>query len=691
MACIDGALFTPISESEIMVYSTQQTVRLEKWFAQGFIPSAKLYQKVPEERIEEFEPKTWFKLAREPVFNISNESKMALVELAYCFGVFDKEHAEVRGKMKDMADVTEEERRSGQVFDFQKRVQAILDMVHEGKLNDENLHMMFDGTNMKFDPAFYRFFIDNRDDILANIDVMWKIPYIQKAMPRIMEKFRGNIPTVEQCERYFSAITLEKIEEGNEKLAELCLLAGVPQDTFEGYQELYHQQKQRDKESTIPQLQGKNYEILSLTDPETLVIGEGGFSRCCQSLDGAGSECMKHSATSQNGRLVVLRDDEGRFIAQSWMWRNGNVVCFDSIEANAIEKNTTAEQNEYVDLIRSTYRKMAKDIIAKTEEEVNRFKEEKQEEIAKEDISEERRRQKLEQLEEVCEGSRVKRVTVGRGYWPISEKIVEDFSDKEVDTSSGRVTPREHVSYIADSNVQYVLAEVEDVKESGIKTDSATVAVKYRDVRRVKIEKGEDIQNDTIYKIKQIESEAHKNQMQEMGSASSIYDIANIYETSPKNLRIIHGEDWYYIYGNEEDSIHVYDLARGKSRFEDEKIKGSSEMGKALDKIMLEAVEAGKTVEAELREDTSYILMLELKEAGLIEQVGDDETFEYGNPWDSESVSEEQQMEILSRKNEIREKEGAEETTTMHHVSFIPTEKYKRILERRYRKGGERE
>ena len=85
---------------------------------------------------------------------ISEETKMALAEMAYCFGVFDEQSVEIGGKSKHIGEVTSEERRSGRAIDSKKRVEQILEMVHQEKLTNENLHMMFDGTNMEYNPAF---------------------------------------------------------------------------------------------------------------------------------------------------------------------------------------------------------------------------------------------------------------------------------------------------------------------------------------------------------------------------------------------------------------------------------------------------------------------------------------------------------------------------------------------------------
>ena len=69
--------------------------------------------------------------------------------------------------------------------------------------------------------------------------------------------------------------------------------------------------------------------MLDLDDPLGLVVGY--ITRCCFLLDGASSNALYHSAQSKDGRIFVVRKN-GELIAQSWVWRNGNLVCFDNVE-----------------------------------------------------------------------------------------------------------------------------------------------------------------------------------------------------------------------------------------------------------------------------------------------------------------------------------------------------------------------
>ena len=85
--------------------------------------------------------------------------------------------------------------------------------------------------------------------------------------------------------------------------------------------------------STIPRITGTkdeySYEILRLDDMEALAIGNK--TDCCFTVLGNGYSCLKHSLTSNNGRILVIKKDN-EILAHSWVWRNGDLLCLDNIE-----------------------------------------------------------------------------------------------------------------------------------------------------------------------------------------------------------------------------------------------------------------------------------------------------------------------------------------------------------------------
>ena len=85
--------------------------------------------------------------------------------------------------------------------------------------------------------------------------------------------------------------------------------------------------------STIPRVEGNkgdySYETLKLNDMESLTLGNR--TDCCFTVLGAGYSCLKNAVTGRNGRVVVIKKDN-QVLAHSWIWRNGDLLCFDNIE-----------------------------------------------------------------------------------------------------------------------------------------------------------------------------------------------------------------------------------------------------------------------------------------------------------------------------------------------------------------------
>lgn len=130
---------------------------------------------------------------------------------------------------------------------------------------------------------------------------------------------------------------------------------GTNENNLQKARELYSDMKNR-QFSTIPKVSGNynneyTYEMLDLDDPLGLVVGY--ITRCCFLIDGMSSSSLFHSAQSKDGRIFIVRKN-GELIAQSWVWRNGNLVCFDNVESRGNYDN---------DILLETYKKASQNII----------------------------------------------------------------------------------------------------------------------------------------------------------------------------------------------------------------------------------------------------------------------------------------------------------------------------------------
>lgn len=126
----------------------------------------------------------------------------------------------------------------------------------------------------------------------------------------------------------------------------------IIKDTYEKMQERIH--------STIPKISGTvgeyEYEILNLNDVGQMLVGYQ--TRCCFTFGGESEISLVDGCTSKDSRIFIVRKN-GELIAQSWVWRNGNVVCFDNIETVGLTRKYDKE-------IWGSYKEASEKIISTT-------------------------------------------------------------------------------------------------------------------------------------------------------------------------------------------------------------------------------------------------------------------------------------------------------------------------------------
>lgn len=248
--------------------------------------------------------------------------------------------------------------------------------------------------------------------------------------------------------------------------------------------------KSKEREySTIPKVEGKvgdfEYKVLDLKDPLNVAVGY--LSHCCFTINRMSSSALNHAMTSNNGRIFIVYY-KGKFLTQSWIWRNGDVICFDSVEAGSHYHDAYEDNIKLVDV----YKKAAEDMM--------KISHQKEDEI-----------------------QRVKTITVGKsdfrfdGLEPIKNKVPK---------------PLENNLYVYDSAMQWILSgkELEEPRYGA-------VAAKYYD-KRDKVINIKDIKNsniddltETINKIVSIKYTKNNDES---------FDIE-------KYKQLIVGEDWYIL------------------------------------------------------------------------------------------------------------------------------------------------
>ena len=569
-----------------------------------------------------------------------------------------------------------------------------------GRYTFDSIHRLFDGVELKYDPEFYQFFLGNQDEILES-EHQGRFKEVRKDYQLIKGWYleRGNNnPSYDDMIAYLSKRKYN-YDFGNEEFSDEVAPNNVSQEGYSFYEGLLKETRQRHL-TTIPRHEkvytyvsedGKEYQVMAKVlradDPFNLLVGETKFTNCCQRYGLTGEKCMVHASTSQNGGIFatyLIENGKLSMLTQSWIWSNESRLCLDNIEATDVLKQNEKGRKLMEDIATFAITESCKEMMETSKVTIEKYIEEKTRRINNSSMSDEEKQQELEKLEVVRRRQIIKEITVGDGCDDLHVKQ----SFPEIISESLSYGPKGYTGYRDSTgdefHKQHVIVKSSE-KTLPIDNEYEDIPI-YKDERQIKLESGHEIRNYTLRKIADIETEAHKPEMRQYSRDGSFKItsptlLARQYGCNVEDLRVIHGEDWYYVYSDDGQSIEVYDLAKKIPRIEDEGRQQTTEMSRAFEKILSEAVvldEDGnlsmvKPIKADLREDTSYLLYLMQKRKGIIEQVGEDMAYSFTTQGEKTVITEEQQKQILSNMSEIREKENPD--LMMHRVEFRPTAK----------------
>ena len=576
--------------------------------------------------------------------------------------------------------------------------------------NYEVLHRVFDSMELTYDKDFYDFFMDNQEEILENPLNQSYLKDIKQYYERIIDyyKERGNqSPTYQDMLTFIKEIPY-KVTFGNEEFAIDAKNAEVTDEGYSYYEKLLNKTRTRylttlprhEKVYTYKSADGKEYKILTKIlrsdDPFNLLVGEKKFTNCCQRYGLAGEACMEHASTNPNGGIFVtylLNDDNTlSLLTQSWLWVNETKACLDNVEATSlIDYAVGPAKKDLQAAVRYAIKSAGKDIIDTSKREVNNYVEDHLKRVKASNKSEEEKKQEINKLEQIRTRQILNKFTVGQAIDDIA--ISSEFKEKESDENS--YGPKGYYDYRdSEEGHQYVIVKgsSKDIEPD----DNYKEVPIYRDDRRISKETGKDIKYSTLRMITDIGEEVHREEMVNYIDERANYTIrtpeyfANFFNSALDDINVIHGEDWYIIYTVEEDEIKIHDIARRNPRIYDEGVEQTGEIIEGLNKILEEAVvlddnnnlEFVKPINADLREDTAYLIYLVQKHRDKITQVEEDYKYRYEDIFEMEPVSVEEQNDILKNYNEIKENGNPE--LYMHRVKFTPSKKeIEKIIEKK--------
>ena len=418
-------------------------------------------------------------------------------------------------------------------------------------LNSSKAHQLFGNFALTYDKDFRKFLLDNLENILCDTNAGKQIGAIQRQFKAIKTTNSNRILTWELAVDYVGNQEYKSAELGNEAMAEIASIAGYSEEDFAILQQIYNYSKQRIF-SSIPRIEsqknGYTYEILRLDDPLALAIGT--LTDCCQEIGNAAELCVEHSMVDQNGRIFVVKDKEGNIVAQSWVWRNNNVLCFDNVEVpkkaflRATREDGYKNKEEFTDEIFAIYKQAAKELIA--EDELHYQK------LLKEDII------SRAEYEATC----LRSVTVGIGYNDIAESIKRNATKIKKVTHPLPFAAPVKLNYglwTNDSMTQYLLEGLEEQIISGPETLPI-----YHDAFKIYDKSNFNLR--ILLALQRLELLARPNnsypstQFDERAYNDLFTGFANNYSCNPENTRVLMTQNFAIIYEEDEEQISIVDL-----------------------------------------------------------------------------------------------------------------------------------
>ncbi len=638
------AVLTMINRGEIEL--------LFRWYDElHFIPNAAVMLEFPVDQIDKFKRngKLWSNIMRIPGHNEKYETIVAMMKAAYAFGVFDGDQEGYTQFMHIYTDIPKKltfddlvliihspligafipsEQSTMDEVDFillmpqfdevrelinklyrrsedgtyilnvdvqnakadVQQFRYILDKsVVNGLMTPGKSHNMFGAFTYSFDPEFRDFLVKNMDEILNTPDYISLVSKMQNKWKAFKTVYSNQVLTIEMFKVFLMENQYDNVEVGNDLLAAEVGIGAYSQEDFETVQRIYNHGKER-VYSSIPRVagehQGHYYEMLRLDDVLPACIGYQ--SDCCQEIGNAAQTCMEHSIVSEHGRVFVVRDSEGNIEAQSWVWRNKNVLCFDNIEVphkafdRATAKGITRE--DYTDQILEVYKKAAEELM-----EADRKMYQSLLEAGK--ITQ-------EQYDHLV----LQKITSGGGYNDVLDSLERNTQRDTGEVS--RTLPFEQpvplgYLYTHDSAEQYILAGKQDVTKS----DEVTLPVYHDEFR---IYDKTTITEKVLLMINRMEL-ASKNSSY---GRTFIFDrdhimesLAGNYGLDPNTTRIIMNANFVVIYCIRNNMVVIGDIIQNTKINENTEVRDIDDIVQYQTRLALEQIKGDMEFDTSLLDD----------------------------------------------------------------------------------------
>lgn len=123
-------------------------------------------------------------------------------------------------------------------------------------------------------------------------------------------------------------------------------------------------------------------------------------------------------------------------------------------------------------------------------------------------------------------------------------------------------------------------------------------------MRRLIEEAAYDISDDTLEFVRSVENQSYPEKMKMMQDIEDIEELEDIYNYYLSEITIVRNNDWYIIYGEDDDSVEILDIASLPTR---DRNASRQEMHNYITRVINQKAHNGnKPVTLNAKEDTSY-------------------------------------------------------------------------------------
>lgn len=460
-------------------------------------------------------------------------------------------------------------------------------------LNCANIHSMFGRFKIEYNSRFREFLYNHLQEIMSNNDYATNIASIQRSFKDICIVNSNRRLTLPLALNYVQTIKYDNIDTVNEPMARVASIAGYEQEEFNTLQQIYNYAKKRIY-SSIPRIEntmdGFHYEILRLDDPLGLAVGT--LTDCCQELGDNAENCMQHAMTSSDGRIFVVKDSNGNIIAQSWVWRNQDTICFDNIEVpNKVFDRYSTDM--ITNKIYNIYQKAAREL---TEKDHQKYKELLEQKIISKD-----------QYEKLL----LHRVTVGLGYNDIAKAIQSHAKqDKSILKHPIKYQCPIKLTYgsYTDAYEQYIL-----VKDGEVQKNYENCIAIFND--DYVIYDNNNLSYDVleiIGRFDYLKYDYSEILDEHVSSNSCMQTISRVYNSNLNNTKVIMNSNFVIVFEENEDIIILHDILYNNELIINEVIEDITKTVQEQIKLAIKQISHNKKIDISYLDDDARDIYLKI-------------------------------------------------------------------------------